>query len=228
MIIGNGLVARAFEKYDTSKDIVIFASGVSNSLEQNPEPFLREQKLLKESLATYPEALWIYFGTCSVYDPSAVDSIYVQHKLRMEEIIKSADSSYIIFRLPQIVGESNNKATLLNYLYCNVVNSRSFNLWNGAVRYIVDIEDVVQFVSFVIDGAKKIDLIVNLTTTPSKITDIVECLEKLDGRKAIFNLVDKGEFYSIPAIDSDLTLLKAGIVIDDFYLKKVLHKYYKK
>ena len=47
MIIGNGLLAKAFIEYKNNDEIVIFASGVSNSLEEKQSEFKRETDLLK-------------------------------------------------------------------------------------------------------------------------------------------------------------------------------------
>ena len=46
MIVGNGLIASSFIKHDND-DVIIFASGVSNSLETNQDKFDREIDLLK-------------------------------------------------------------------------------------------------------------------------------------------------------------------------------------
>lgn len=227
MIIGKGLVANAFEKYRSREDIVIFASGVSNSFEQNSEAFLREEELLKESLLKFRSSLFVYFGTCSVYDPSAVASAYDQHKLKMEKIVREIASSYIIFRLPQIVGRSKNNSTLLNYLYDKIASGKFFELWDGAVRYLVDIDDVVRFVSFVIDDANRSDVILNFYTVPCKVLDIVTCLETIVGRKAVYKRINRGLPYSIPLLESDLTVFEAGIVVDEHYVENVLFKYYK-
>ena len=47
MIIGQGMLAKRFEKYDND-NIVIFASGVSNSRETSKIMFEKERKLLIE------------------------------------------------------------------------------------------------------------------------------------------------------------------------------------
>lgn len=48
MIVGNGLVASAFLPYFAEDpEIMIFASGVSNSRETRKEEFVREEKLLR-------------------------------------------------------------------------------------------------------------------------------------------------------------------------------------
>ena len=45
MVIGNGLVASAFSKYKNDDDVIIFASGVSNSSTNKKEEFEREINL---------------------------------------------------------------------------------------------------------------------------------------------------------------------------------------
>ena len=50
MIIGNGLIASAFAGYEYCKNLLIFASGVSNSLETHLEPYERERKLLEKTI----------------------------------------------------------------------------------------------------------------------------------------------------------------------------------
>ena len=48
MIIGRGLIASLFKENDY-KNTIFFASGVSNSLEDNPQEFLREENLIKKT-----------------------------------------------------------------------------------------------------------------------------------------------------------------------------------
>ena len=46
----------------------------------------------------------VYFSTCSIEDPSAQDSEYVKHKIRMENRVRERES-YLILRLPQVAGK---------------------------------------------------------------------------------------------------------------------------
>ncbi|WPD22743.1 MAG: NAD-dependent epimerase/dehydratase family protein [Candidatus Electrothrix scaldis] len=227
MIIGNGLVASALKKYCDRHDVVIFASGVSNSLEQDSDSFLREERLLRESLGKYRKQTFVYFSTVSVYDMSAKFSAYVQHKLEMEKIVSDAATAYLIFRLPQVVGQSDNGSTLTNFLYAHIKNGLSFDIWGGAVRYLVDIDDVAKFVSFVIDDAQRSNIVVNMSTVACKVLDIVTCLEKITGKKAVFKIINRGSEYSPPPMDPLLTASSAGITIDESYTERVLLKYYK-
>ena len=62
MVIGNGLLANTFRKYEDSDSIIIFASGVSNSKEINKSEFKREFDLLKTMLVFKETKKIIYFS----------------------------------------------------------------------------------------------------------------------------------------------------------------------
>jgi hypothetical protein len=80
MVIGNGMVAIRFESYKTNDEFLIFASGVSNSKNINPEVYERELILLQRSIQENREKIFVYFSTCSIYDPEEENSKYVLHK----------------------------------------------------------------------------------------------------------------------------------------------------
>ena len=50
MILGNGLIAKVYKGFNFHKNILIFASGVSNSKEFRKKEFARERDLLIENL----------------------------------------------------------------------------------------------------------------------------------------------------------------------------------
>ena len=94
MIIGNGLIASAFKlTLSENSDVIVFASGVSNSGEARSEAFLRERKLLVEALK-YKKYI-LYFSTCSMHDLFLKDTPYVTHKMEMESLVRTA-SEYSI------------------------------------------------------------------------------------------------------------------------------------
>ena len=63
MIIGNGLIANSFLDSDLN-NIIIFASGVSNSKEENLLEFDREKKLLLRIIYENFNKKIVYFSTC--------------------------------------------------------------------------------------------------------------------------------------------------------------------
>jgi hypothetical protein len=66
MVVGNGMLARKFANYINDDSVVIFASGVSNSLEIARSEFIREQLLLEKTILENVEKKIIYFSTCSM------------------------------------------------------------------------------------------------------------------------------------------------------------------
>jgi len=108
MIIGNGDIANALREHDSRrKAMLYFASGVSNSLCDDPKEFKRERDLLLDQ--HYNQRL-IYFSTLSIYYKF---SPYVAHKIQMERIAKSFPEHCII-RLGNI-DWGRNPNTIINY-----------------------------------------------------------------------------------------------------------------
>lgn len=106
MIIGSGLLARAFtEATKNRSDVVIYAAGVSNSQCTDIREFARERSLLTRSLeAANAAACFVYFSTCSIEDPESTGTAYVQHKLAMEQLTLRREN-HLVVRLPQIAGK---------------------------------------------------------------------------------------------------------------------------
>src|SRR5260221_126460 len=100
MVVGSGMMAQAFPDYAESTRTVIFASGVSNSLESDPRAFAREQVLLEEARRTNPEALLVYFSTCNIEDADRKNAHYARHKFAMESFLEKSPGKWLIFRLP--------------------------------------------------------------------------------------------------------------------------------
>ena len=113
MIVGSGLIANAFSSRSLPDDVLLFASGVSNSKEKRPEPFERELNLIRQTAEANPERRIIYFSTASVMDPELSDEPYVIHKLKCEEWLKNNTVSPLILRVTNVVGNSGNPATVL-------------------------------------------------------------------------------------------------------------------
>ena len=63
MVVGNGMIAKAFYEYNSVDDILIFASGVSSSNLNLESEFTREYTMVKKYLQAYPEKLFIYFSS---------------------------------------------------------------------------------------------------------------------------------------------------------------------
>jgi DNA topoisomerase-2 len=69
MLVGNGMIAMAFNKYIYDDDILLFASGVSNSKEQDNNEFQKEIDLLNFHLKTIKNKKTLNSGRGFVYLP---------------------------------------------------------------------------------------------------------------------------------------------------------------
>jgi hypothetical protein len=56
------------------------------------------------------------------------------HKLRAEKIIEENAKSFLIFRLPQVLGIPNEKSSLINYLVDSIANKKPINIWDKSKK----------------------------------------------------------------------------------------------
>lgn len=225
MVIGSGLIAKAFAKYDKDESTVIFASGVSSSKEISEEAFLREEKLLTSHLEKYGDVKYfVYFSTCSVFDTYFEQSEYVKHKLNMEQIVIQKANRYNIFRLPQVLG-MNNKNQLIGFFYDAIKHEKHFDLYD-IERNIIDIDDVLMIASEIIDSKKFINVISNIANPKNmRVTHIVKILEKVCNKKANYTLINKEGSFKIDMTQMQSLTYKDTIFQDD-YLENRIKKYY--
>lgn len=230
MIIGSGLLARAFAPaFSQRDDVCIYAAGVSNSACTDIHEFAREQQRLTDALQQAKHVgVFVYFGTCSVADPETQNTPYVLHKLAMEQLV-SEHSHHLILRLPQVAGKTPNPHTLLNYLYARIARSEAFSLWRNAKRNIIDVDDVVSITSHLIADKTARNITLNIANPVSyPMADIVVAMEHAVGKRAIYDLVDRGSEYPIDT-GAILTVLdKAAVKFGAGYLERVINKYYGK
>jgi nucleoside-diphosphate-sugar epimerase len=225
MIVGNGMLATAFRAIENEKSC-IYAAGVSNSACTAYEEFIREFQLLEKALENNPSDLFVYFSTCSIADNAAQDSAYVIHKKRMEDLVRSR-GNYLLFRLPQVAGRTNNPNTLLNYLNSCIQQGTSFQIWKSASRNIIDIDDVVKIAEKIISDKDARNQTINIANPQSiYLFEIVQAFELLHRKRANYSVIDRGAEYKIDisAISDVASTLK--IDFENFYLERTLKKYY--
>lgn len=228
MLIGSGLLAKAFfPSCSQREDICVYAAGVSNSVCSDAREFMRERQRLTETLAqTQDLDAFVYFGTCSVMDPEATNTPYVQHKVAMERLV-STHPRHLILRLPQVAGKTPNPHTLLNFLYSRISRSEAFPLWRKARRNIIDVTDVVSIADCLITAKSARNVILNVANPLSyPMPDIVTAMERAAGKRAIYHVVERGSDYPID-VKAVLPLLhKVAVQFGDAYLEHVINKYH--
>jgi nucleoside-diphosphate-sugar epimerase len=221
MIIGRGLIAGIFAQYDED-DLLIFASGVSNSLEVRAAEFEREKSLLINSLNSYPDKKIIYFSTCSICDPSKEESPYVLHKLAMEQLIEKHADRYIILRVGNVVGHGGNPNTLFNFLSNCIRNDLHFTLHSKAGRILIDAEHIPLFFDAVNSQNSKALISVSYPHQFS-LYEIVGALEQFYSKKANFTSKEEGDRYDIEFSDEVISYFKDISPAD--YLQGLVQKY---
>lgn len=225
MIVGDGLIASLFTKHDRD-NVIFFASGVSNSLETREEEFLREENLIRETIAENPDKIFLYFSTCSIYDSSKTESQYVLHKLKMEQIIAQLCPKYLVLRLSNAVGKGGNPNLLMNYLVRSAQSGETINVHTKATRNLIDTEDIRNIVLDLVEQ-QNFNKIINVAYPSNySIVEILEIIEKFFNLKLNLNLIKEGSGYQINIPDVEQYFIKHQLTNKDAYLCKILEKYY--
>lgn len=227
MILGRGLIATAFKEYEKDNNVIIFASGVSNSKEVNNLLFLKEEELLKKTILDNKNKVIVYFSSCDINNYK-MNIKYYQHKHNMEQLIEKYCEKYYIFRLPQVVGKTNNLNTFFNFLLSKIYLEEEFLVYENASRNIIDIDTVVNLVTYIIKNKIFLNSITNIAYPLSfKVQDIVENMVQYLNKRGNFT---KMEHINVCDIDvsSIIDIYKIlKIEIDDNYPKKLIEKYAK-
>lgn len=224
MIIGNGLLGLNFNLFkDDFKNYVVFTSGVSNSKEIDINQFNREKELILKTLEEYKELTFIYVS--SILAGSTKDGYY-NHKLEMEKLIRSNSKKYLIFRVPQIVGDIGNKNNLINFLKENIKNGEEIVIYNNIERAIIDIDDFVKIVNYCKD--KTINEIIIISHIEKiKVIDLCKSISSILKKELKFKIS-----YDYQVMDWDFNssslfseaLIKLNIN-NEGYSEKIIKKY---
>jgi len=227
MIVGKGQLAQQFKSFKDDGDVVIFASGVSNSNCTDANEFEREKKLLLTTLQNNKEKKFVYFSSCALSAPEYPKNAYYGHKQKMEELIKAHSLNYYIFRIPQLFGALKHHKTLINFLYEAIINEDSFKVYSQAYRYVIEINDVRKLVEAYLqyyEGCITVDL---ANPYRYKVMQIVEIFERLLDKKALYELVEKEDQYTLDLSDMLEFMNKFGIEMDfweEYLTKKLTEK----
>jgi hypothetical protein len=134
MIVGRGDIASVLNDRDGA---IFFVSGVSNSNETRESEFMREIELLDKQDKT---KCLFYLSSIAVDDMSK-NSQYLQHKRKMELLIKSNFENYNIIRIGNITW-GNNPNTFINYIK-NKKNKGEPVEIKDEYKYVIDKEQLV-------------------------------------------------------------------------------------
>lgn len=196
MILGSGLLARAFESFRGDDRVLVFASGVSNSSTATEADHARERNLLLQQAGT--TARLVYFSTCSLFDPTLADSGYIRHKLQMEELIRARFPDHTILRLPNVVGHTPNPHTLCNYIRDQILSGRTINVQVKARRYLMDVDMVTAACSPLVLSEHARSKSINICFDhPVPVPELVKAMERVLRKKAVIKEVVSGSCYYV-------------------------------
>jgi nucleoside-diphosphate-sugar epimerase len=212
MIFGSGELKEKFLTLSKGRDIDLAIYAHHSKKILYTETFFNAQcKQLKENSESIK---LIYFSSLSLYDTSLANDPYVLFQKRTENWIQSNLENYNIFRLPILVGDLNEN-NLISYIHNCIIEDKTINIFNNATRYIMDIDDVIDFV---FNNFTRENKIINMyISKPISIHNIITCLSELINKSVNIKLLNEGYSYHLPIIDYPNYKI---------YLMKTLSKYY--
>lgn len=136
MVIGDGDIASVLQDRE---GFLFFASGVSNSRETRESEYQREVDLIRQQPK---DQHIVYFSSlAALYD----DSLYLEHKRKMESIVRTEFAKHTIVRLGNI-SWGNNPHTLINHLRAHPKSEIK-----DVYRYIVGLDEFLYWVNLIPD-----------------------------------------------------------------------------
>jgi nucleoside-diphosphate-sugar epimerase len=144
----------------------------------------------------------------------------------MEKIVEE-HPRYLILRLPQTAGKTENPHTLLNYIFARIIRSERFQVWKNARRNIIDVDDVVRIaIGLALEEGVRRESINVANFLDSAMVDIVELMAKVVGKKAIYDCLDRGDAYPIDTRRIREVAPRCGVIFGPKYLEIVIRKYF--
>lgn len=199
MLVGSGLISSAFLDYKDNDDVIVIASGISNSKETDYKKYQREIDMIGSFIGTKSKV--IYFSTISVFDES-LDSLYVKHKRYIEKLISSNFDNYLIFRLPIVIGKTSNNNTFINNIKGKIISDEIIYINNMSSIYIIDIDDIRRFLPDLINNRN--NQIINVVFDNKEfVFDVVQKIEILLSKEANKKIINGGFDFTIDPLFDD-------------------------
>ena len=151
----------------------------------------------------------------------------MQHKLAMEALVQANANRYLLLRLSNPVGVTNNKHTVFNFFIEQLINKQPITVWQHAKRNLMDIDDVFNVTAHIIHNQLFKNEIVNIAHPKNfSVHEILQALEahfKVTGNYTYINEGDE------PKIDLQkiMPVYKAlNVQFPEDYLYFLLQKYF--
>tara|TARA_Y100000816_G_scaffold174702_1_gene125728 strand:+ start:4455 stop:5165 length:711 start_codon:yes stop_codon:yes gene_type:complete len=230
-IVGKGFIARnllKIKKEIINSGCILYAAGISNSKIKSKFELKKEISLFKRFAKKNSKNKIIYISTADILNNLNNKSKYVQNKIKIEKIIQKKFENFIILRIPQIIGNSKNKNTLINFFYYKIKNKKKIKLYSNVKRNILDINDVLKMIKKIINNEKINKKVIILSNKYNiKPIQIVKIFEKKLNTKANFYYVKSSkQKWNLYFKRNFKYFSSANIVFSKNYLLKSINRYY--
>lgn len=230
-IIGKGFIAKNLNQINKAilkSGYVIYAAGISNSRVESRIQLFKEIRLFKHFLKINKKNKIIYISTADITNSLKNKSKYVKNKIKIEKIIKKNFNNFIILRIPQLIGKSSNKNTLINFFYNKIKEKKKIIVFKNVKRNILDIDDIIKMIQVIIMNKKVNKKIITLSNKNFiKPIEIIKILEKKLKKKANYILIKtKKQNWKLNFNQNIVYFRNAKINFSKDYLVKAVKKYY--
>ncbi len=227
MVIGCGLIANGVSKISIEfPNVIFFASGVSDSNEQDDSKFLREKLLLEKTIIESDAKQIIYFSTYSVLDDTRKNDKYIIHKKEMERLVENTNN-YLIIRLTNVIGKIGNKNNLIRFFIDKISIGEKVIVWKNVKRNIVGIDDLVNVIAIILNKDIKNQSILLAHPFSYNINEIVNHISFFLNKEALIDEIEKGVFDEFQCEELVLTAFNSlESVSKEKYIPSLLQKYY--
>lgn len=216
MLVGNGLIASVFKDYKENDRYVLFASGVSSSSNTSEEEYTKEKEMIKAHYNT--KSKFIYFSSALLEKKTR----YFNHKREIEEMIAKNMESYIIFRVPNVIGFGGNKNNIFNFFKDKIEKEEKLDIIDS-FRSFVDVEDLRKICERCFKENRETLILSEIESL--KVIDIVNLISDEIGKEPKVNILSEKENIDIKnssKIENAILDLK---IVRNGYTKKIIKKY---
>lgn len=236
-VIGRGLTASALYPYhDQLNDVVVFASGVSDSTTVDYHEFEREYDLLYETIesALKDQKRVVYLssggaiygrfeGMRTEETPLLPHTLYGRHKLLCEAIVMQSTLPYLIVRLPNLVGERQNKTQLIPALIHQARQGR-VTLFDHATRDLLDVEDFARILIQLLSKLTNSESIILASGYSISISNIFREIQQALNISVDIEVLSRGDQQQF-SIDKLRGILDDKLPFHPQYYVEVIRKY---
>jgi len=227
MVLGKGMIATALKAVDRP-EVLYAASGLSNLKGADIAERNREQALIQKQLQVHPDLVFVYISSYSIDDQNPENNTpYLEHKLNMENLVRSMARQYLIIRTSNVVGDSKQPGNLMNFIFENLKKGTQFDVWTNTSRNLIDVADLAQMAGKALEIGFRNQVLYLMHPADIPIYNIVRHFEDLSGFKGQYNLVKKGVYYNAYNALSKQLFEKLELQTNaDLYARGLIEKYF--